>query len=29
MTVGSADDPAAQAINAMGAKHVAKEVNVS
>lgn len=29
MTVGSDDDPAARAINAMGAKHVAKKVNVS
>lgn len=29
LTVGSDDDPAARAINAMGAKHVAKKVNVS
>ena len=29
MTVGSDDDPAAGAINAMGARHVAKKVNVS
>ena len=29
MTVGSDDDPAAGAINAMGARHIAKKVNVS
>ena len=29
MTVGSSDDPAAQAVNAMGGRHVAKDVNVS
>ena len=29
LTVGSDDDPAAQAINAMGGKHIQKKVNVS
>ena len=29
VTVGSADDPAAEAVNAMGGKHIAKKVNVS
>lgn len=29
VTVGSSDDPAAQAVNAMGGRHVAKDVNES
>ena len=29
VTVGSSDDPAAEAVNAMGGKHIAKEVTVS
>ena len=29
VTVGSESDPAAQAVNAMGGKHIAKKVTVS